>query len=85
MISSKVISDIRPIFGFNVNEKPKAAVIVHQLHLHYHQGDEKEMHKDIYMALDNDDLQNLKETIERAQLKTKILHLMISQSNMISL
>lgn len=72
LVSSRIISDLRPIFSKNVEESPKAAIVIHKLHIHFSAGMEDE-HKDIYLALDSDDLTALKEQIERAEKKQKSL------------
>ena len=42
--SAQIITDIRPIFGANVDESPKVGLITTVLKIHYHCGEE---HKDI--------------------------------------
>lgn len=47
-------------------------MIIHNLHIHYKSDDEGD-HKDIYLALDSDDIQSLKILLERAENKEKFL------------
>jgi hypothetical protein len=63
---AKIISDIRPVFGADVAEKPTSAVILHTLKIGYHERGE---HKDFFLVLDEQDLERLQEVIERAKSK----------------
>lgn len=82
LLTAKIISDIRPIFGFDILQKPKAAVIIHLLHLHYLHGMDGAEHNDFVVALDEDDLKRLKDVIERAEAKSKSLKSFISDTNL---
>jgi hypothetical protein len=73
---ARILSDIRPVFS----EKPEeasAAVIIHNLQIRFHQFGK---HQEAYFALDTDDIQALKEIIERAEKKTIALKSMIAKS-----
>jgi hypothetical protein len=63
---SKVLTDVRYAFRPNPDADPYGAVIVHTLKLTYHEEAE---HKSFYVALDSEDLKQLKETIVRAERK----------------
>jgi hypothetical protein len=63
---AKIISDIRPVFGEDVEERPVSAVITHTLRLGYHETGE---HKQFFIVLDEQDLDNLQAVIERAKSK----------------
>ena len=67
---ARILSDIRPIFGTKADSPPDAAVIVHTLRIHYHQDGE---HKDFFVAMDDRDVQDLLEALERAKAKSKAL------------
>jgi hypothetical protein len=69
-VQARILSDIRAVFGPNVGEPPTEALIIHNLRLTYHEGDE---HKDFYVALDDRDLEALVSVLERAKLKTRSL------------
>jgi hypothetical protein len=66
---SRVLTDIRPVFG--VNESAISALFVSNiLKLEYYEdGDEREL----FIALDEDDIKNLIETLQRAQGKAKAI------------
>lgn len=83
-ISSRIITDIRPVFDIDVDEVPKGGLIVHNLHIHY-QADEERGHKDIYIALDSNDVKALKEALIRAEKKQKSLKSIFDKSGMTNL
>ncbi len=83
-ISAKTVADIRPIFSADVSATPKAGMIVHTLHLHFHFGEEAE-HRDIYMAMDGNDIKALKAVIERAEAKGKSLEGLLNKTGMTKL
>ncbi len=66
----RILTDARPVFGEEVSDRPRAAVIFHMLKMEYHvpQGIEE-----IYFSLDEDDLEYLKDAIARAEIKAKSL------------
>jgi hypothetical protein len=66
----RIITDIRPIFGLDPQEEPKAAALVHTLCITCRQGEET---KEFYIAMDADDLYMLNSTLERAFAKASTL------------
>jgi hypothetical protein len=64
----RILTDVRPVFGNNVEEAPEATVITHTLKLAYHRGGRLE---EAFFGMDESDLQNLKEAVARAELKAK--------------
>jgi len=69
--TARVITDLRPVFGPDVEQRPPGAVIVEMLQLHTwgRNGDPET----IYVAMDEADLQELQGVVERALKKTKTL------------
>jgi hypothetical protein len=67
----RIFTDVRPVYGEDVTSPPSAAAITHMLKLTYHEGDEM---REIHVALDKDDLLNLKSQIIRAEHKAAGLH-----------
>jgi hypothetical protein len=66
---ARILSDVRTVFDVEATE-PQAALVIHQLRLTYfHNGE----YEDIYIAMDNADLKNLRDAIERAERKTAAL------------
>lgn len=70
LMSSRIITDCRPIFGREIDGDPKAAVIVHMLQIHFHDNDE---HREMYFAMDDSDLTLLKKIVDRAEKKAQKL------------
>lgn len=74
--SAKILTDVRPVF----DEEAKlvdAAVIVHNLRIHYGQDGD---HKDFYVALDKSDIEELRQALERADAKAKTLEGVLKRS-----
>ncbi len=72
----RIISDIRPIFA-KPQERPLGAVITHTLKIAFHQQGE---HSEFYVAMDSDDLANLKRAIDRAQSKADALRGVLAEA-----
>lgn len=64
---AKVLTDVRPVFGTVIEGPPKGFVITHTLKCEYHDGSMRRT--SLYIALDQDDLEALKRSVERAQQK----------------
>lgn len=67
---ARVLTDIRPIFGLNAEEPPKAATITHMLSIHYSHGGQ---HREVHVALDEIDLEVMMDSLERAGKKAESL------------
>ncbi len=67
---SKVLSDIRVVFEKELDNKNRKAVLVHNLHLQYSNNSEN---KEFFVALDLEDLKEIKEKIDRAIRKDEII------------
>jgi hypothetical protein len=76
--SSRILSDIRPVFT-NTPESVSAAIVVHNLQIGFHDGASGD-HKEIYITLDDDDLLEIKETVERAQKKGVAMKVFLKNS-----
>jgi hypothetical protein len=68
--NARLFTDIRPIFGQDATAQPSGAMLVHTLKLHYHEGTE---FKEFFVALDSDDLENLRSILKRASEKAESL------------
>ncbi len=66
---ARILTDVRTVFGEAPNDI-QGAVITHQLRISYVQGSDV---KEIYFALDEEDLGDLKKSIERALGKMRSL------------
>lgn len=69
---------MRPVFR-QPNAKPIGSVINHTLKIEYHEDGD---HKDFYVALDAQDLSELKGVLERAETKAISLRSFLKQSEM---
>jgi hypothetical protein len=76
---ARIFTDARPIYAESVNEVPAAVVITHMLKLAYH--DSTPEVKEIYIALDSDELIELKQAVERAETKHQSLTTMFKGAN----
>lgn len=68
---ARILTDLRPIFGGNVEDGPRAMVVMHHLKLGFHEGSER--HQEFHVALDSDDLEALRKVIDRAEAKARSL------------
>lgn len=68
---ARILTDIRPLFAPDLKAAPTAALVVHTLRISYHQGSEL---KQFYVAMDSEDIQALKNTLDRAESKAENLH-----------
>jgi len=76
---ARVLTDIRPVFSAGKDTTPKAAMIVHSLNIHYHQ---ESLHKEFYVELDDNDIQELIDNLRRAQSKSKKLKKVLDKSGL---
>lgn len=75
---AKVFSDLRPVFGRNVEEAPKTAIILHNLAIHYYQDNK---HQEFFVVLDTSEVESLIETLERAKKKAATLKALLAAAN----
>lgn len=72
-LSAQFLTDIRPIFLSSSSPEPDscpASVLVHQMHIRLRQN---KLSADMFIALDDDDLLQLKDAVEEAIRKSAIL------------
>jgi hypothetical protein len=79
---ARVITNVRPLYSGDVKKPLRGAAVVHSLVIHYHEGDQ---HKEIHLALDDEDLFMLRKVIERAGNESTELRSALSQSNIVVL
>ena len=70
---ARIITDLRPIFGSDVRQSPKAVLVAHTLRITYHHGSRGTL-RDLFLTLRTEDLEHLGELLERARLKADSLH-----------
>jgi len=76
--TAKIITDVRPVFNEDISGQPKSAVIIHNLDIHYHK--DSEVHKDIYIAMDSNDIKELLDVLQRAQKKEEVLLALLTKT-----
>jgi hypothetical protein len=81
-LNSRVVTDIRAVFRAAPDESPVGMVLVHMLRLGYLDRGKDGERANIYMALDDADLANLKKVLERAELKAKTLRAKLQSAGM---
>ncbi len=74
--NARILTDVRPVFD-EKGETVDAAVIVHNLRIHYGQDGD---HKDFYVSLDTGDIAELREVLDRADTKAKSLEAILRRS-----
>ncbi len=76
--SAKILTDIRPIFG-KPEEIPIGAAITHTLKIEYHEEGE---HKQFYIAMDAEDLQQMRKVLQRADDKASSLKSLLKNAGL---
>jgi hypothetical protein len=71
LLSTRIFSDLRPIFSEKVDAFPSAAVLIHNLRIEYLSAGEK---REFFAAMDSHDLKELASIVQRAILKEKTMH-----------
>lgn len=74
-----LITDMRPVFGSKVDEKPIGIVLAHTLKIIYEQDEEL---KNFYVALDDDDLTTFVNSLKRAQTKSESLRKFVNETGL---
>jgi hypothetical protein len=80
--TSRVLTDLRPVFRTDPAESPEAAIIIHTLKITYHRGDRTE---EFFVALDGADLEELREQLTRAAQKAISLRNIMKSANLADL
>lgn len=68
--SSKIVTDLRPVFGEPVSSGELAFLVIHHLHITAMRNGETE---EVYFSMDDKDLDMLGEAVERARTKAGVL------------
>jgi hypothetical protein len=69
---ARILTDLRPVFGTDVDKGPVAMLITHSLKISFHESGRKGDHF-FYVSLDDADLSALKDIISRAEAKANSL------------
>jgi uncharacterized protein (DUF1778 family) len=76
-VKARILTDLRAIYD-EPGDEILAAMVMHSLRIRYYENFEE---KDIYLSLDNDDLQGLMEILQRASKKQKGLETLMEKSS----
>lgn len=75
-VDARILTDLRPVFGHNIEHPPAAAVVVHNLKLKFLDGSQQ---KEFFLALDFEDVNSLIGILQRAQKKDGALRKLLAQ------
>jgi hypothetical protein len=76
---SKILSDLRPVFGDDVSKKPVGAVVLHQLRISFNENHQE---REFFVEMDSRDLRELQQMVVRALQKDAALRQFIQDSNL---
>jgi hypothetical protein len=77
-VRSRILTDMRPVFGSNLVAGPQGAIISHTLHIECHQADGE--HTSFFITMDSSDLDDLREQLDRAVQKETALRAMLKST-----
>ena len=81
-LGARILTDIRPVFEEGKEPFLSGAMLVHNLKLEVAENLES---KDIYVALDDDDIVTLQKVLARATVKSKVLKSALREARIIDL
>lgn len=77
---TRIVTEVRPVFGAEVKDGAKAAMVVSELKIEFHDADRTvDAH---FYAVDRSDLERLRDVIDRAIDKTDVLKSLIVDAGM---
>jgi hypothetical protein len=79
LTTSRIYTELRPIFKENPEELLVAGVILHKLKIAYIEGNDT---KEFFVTLDANDLENLRKALDRAEKKAQSLRTLLSSTPM---
>jgi len=82
--SARVMTDIRTVFSRTLDESPKVALVVHNLHIHCN-SDASTEGKDYYLAMDSGGLRELQKALSRAMKKERTLASLLKKAGVVYL
>ncbi|MEA5618477.1 hypothetical protein VB711_11610 [Cronbergia sp. UHCC 0137] len=75
---SRILTDMRPIFGSDLETSPTSVAIIHMLKIEYLDLEGKH---EFFVALDSMDVEQLRQQLDRADRKAKAIGLMLNKAN----
>lgn len=81
--NARIVTEVRPIFGADLGDRPKGAVVVHMLRITYSERNRRRenQRKDLFIALDADDIETLSGLLDRAKSKDKTLRSFLKETH----
>lgn len=81
--SGRIVTDARPVFRSDVSKDPAVMVIGHTLRIDFHKGRPSGGHDvtSFYVAVDSDDLRELRRMIDRALEKDTTMRRVVAKAN----
>jgi hypothetical protein len=67
---ARILTDVRPIFGEDVNTPPAAMIISHTLKISFHEGGGRRVNE-VYFCMGSRDIAQLRSVLDRAEAKAK--------------
>lgn len=74
---ARIFTDLRPVFGGEQEDTLMATGVVHMLKLSYH---EQNAIKEIYVALDDDDIKDLNDALNKASIRSEGLRALLKEA-----
>jgi phytoene dehydrogenase-like protein len=69
--TARILTDARPVYTESPSSPPSAVMIMHSLRVTFH--DDTGAMRETYIAMDDDDLETMRELVDRAEEKSKSL------------
>lgn len=77
--TARILTDARPIYGADPSQPPDAAMIMHVLRISYH--DDTSDLREVFIAMDGDDVTTLRDLLDRAEKKAQSLQSVFAAAN----
>jgi len=76
--TARILTDARPVYAVDPSRPPSAAMIMHTLRISYH-DDTSEL-REVYIAMDRDDMTTLRDLLDRAEEKASSLESLLAEA-----
>ncbi|MGA2217515.1 MAG: hypothetical protein ABSG51_05480 [Terracidiphilus sp.] len=77
--TARILTDVRAAFSDDASELPTGMTVLHTLQIGYH--DDTGRHREFYVTLESDDLEGLRDAIDRAEMKKKALEELLAKAD----
>lgn len=76
---ARVLTDLRPVFGPQIDDGPTGMVVMHHLKIAFHKAGSGGEHQEFFVSLGSDDLQDLRKLLDRAEAKANSLRSVVNE------